>query len=47
MSAYEKAEQLAPAGNDDAVLRFNACVLMLERYDLSAPQADYSEPPLE
>jgi len=47
MSSYEKAEKLAPSGNDDAVLRFNACVRMIERHDLTAPQSDYSEPPLE
>jgi hypothetical protein len=47
MSAYEKAELVAPAGNDDAVLRFNACVRMIERHDLSAPQHDDAEPPLE
>jgi hypothetical protein len=47
MRAYEKAEKLAPAGNDDAILRFNACVRMLERHELEAPQGDYCEPPLE
>jgi hypothetical protein len=47
MAAYEKAEKLAPTGNDDAVLRFNACVRMIERYGLTAPQADNPEQPLE
>lgn len=47
MGAYERAEKLAPNGNDDAVLRFNACVRMIEHHDLSAPQRDDSEPPLE
>lgn len=47
MAAYERAEKLAPAGNDDAVLRFNACVRMIERYELSAPELDDAEPPLE
>jgi len=47
MAAYEQAEKLAPSGNDDAVLRFNACVRMIERQALSAPLADDSEQPLE
>lgn len=47
MAAYAKAEKLAPAGNDDAVLRFNACVRMIERHALSAPAADDHEQPLE
>ena len=47
MAAYESAEKLAPTGNDDAVLRFNACVRMIERHELSAPERDQSEPPLE
>jgi hypothetical protein len=45
MAAYETAEKIAPAGNDDAVLRFNACVRMIERHGLSAPsQGDYEQP---
>jgi hypothetical protein len=47
MACFEKAEQLAPGGNDDAVLRFNACVRMIERHELTAPQREDSEPPLE
>jgi hypothetical protein len=47
MAAYERAEKLAPGGNDDAVLRFNACVRIIERHGLTAPQRDDSEPPLE
>ncbi len=35
MSWYEKAEALRPAGNDDAVLRWNTCARMLnERADI-------------
>lgn len=44
MAAYERAEQLAPHGNDDAVLRFNACVRMIERHSLDALVADEREP---
>jgi hypothetical protein len=47
MTSYERAEALAPAGNDDAVLRYNACVRMLERHDLTEPDRQESEPPLE
>jgi hypothetical protein len=47
MVAYERAERLAPSGNDDAVLRYNACVRMIERQQLSAPQAEEREPLLE
>ena len=47
MAAYEKAEQVAPGGNDDAVLRFNACVRMIERYGLTAPNESDHEQPLE
>jgi hypothetical protein len=31
MEQYEQAEQLRPAGNDDAVLRWNSCVRAIER----------------
>jgi hypothetical protein len=47
MAAFEKAEKLAPGGNDDAVLRFNACVRMIERHGLTAPQEADHEQPLE
>jgi tetratricopeptide (TPR) repeat protein len=47
MSFYEKAEKLSPAGNDDAVLRWNTCARILERHhDLMAAPVE-SEPPLE
>lgn len=47
MASYERAEALAPAGNDDAVLRYNACVRMIERHGLTPPQAEDHEQPLE
>ncbi len=31
MALYEQAERLKPAGNDDAILRWNSCVRLLER----------------
>jgi hypothetical protein len=47
MASFEKAERLAPSGNDDAVLRFNACVRMIEHHGLSAPHDGERELPLE
>ena len=47
MAAFEAAEKLAPTGNDDAVLRYNACVRMIDRHGLTAPHADEPEQPLE
>jgi len=48
MRWYEKAEALRPPGNDDAVLRWNTCVRILQRrHDLRAAPVDRSEPPLE
>ena len=42
MQRFEAAKKLAPAGNDDAVLRWNCCVRMLHRHGL-APE-DESNP---
>jgi hypothetical protein len=39
MEWYDKAEELRPPGNDDAVLRWNACVRFLQKY----PQLDRGE----
>ncbi len=47
MSYYEKAEALAPKGNDDAILRYNTCVRMIERHHLVAPSHEEHELPLE
>jgi hypothetical protein len=35
---FEEAERLRPAGNDDAVLRWNACVRYLARYKELRPR---------
>jgi hypothetical protein len=32
LAHYARAEQHRPAGNDDAILRWNACVRLIERY---------------
>lgn len=47
MASYEQAEGLAPTANEDAVLRYNACVRMIERSSLVAPAAEEPELPLE
>ena len=48
MECYERAETLRPPANDDAVLRWNTCVRLLERHPHLAPAfEDRSEPPLE
>jgi hypothetical protein len=40
LRCFEDAERLRPAGNDDAVLRWNACVRFLQRHDLMNVQSD-------
>ena len=47
MAHFQKAEKLAPKGNDDAVLRFNACARLIEKHALVAPHGDQGELPLE
>jgi hypothetical protein len=48
MEWYAKAEALRPAGNDDALLRWNTCARLIERNPRLVPgPADGSEPPLE
>ena len=48
MSWYERAEAIRPPGNDDAVLRWNACGRILQRRpDLVPAPAEPREPQLE
>jgi hypothetical protein len=47
IQAYDDAEKIAPAGNDDAILRHNTCVRIIERHHLQAPLRDDQELPLE
>ena len=35
MESFEKAEELRPAGNDDAILRWNGCARIISRNDLA------------
>jgi hypothetical protein len=32
MDLYEQAERIRPPGNDDAILRWNACVRSMDRH---------------
>ncbi len=48
MKAYEKADAVqADATNDDALLRYNTCVRLIEAHRLTEPDADPRDYPLE
>ena len=47
MALYEKAEGQRPSGNDDALLRWNACARMVNRHRLEPLDEDGDEPSLE
>jgi tetratricopeptide (TPR) repeat protein len=47
MECYEKAEKLAPSGNDDAILRWNTCARIIMQYNLQQRPVDDSQPILE
>jgi len=40
LDLFEKAEHLRPSGNDDAILRWNACVRFLKRHKELQPSRD-------
>jgi hypothetical protein len=45
LGQFEEAERLRPAGNDDSILRWNACVRFLERHSSLRPATeDVKEP---
>lgn len=44
---FEKAEAVRPAGNDDALLRWNTCARMIERNQLTPRDEERAEPVLE
>lgn len=46
MELYEKAEAIRPTGNDDALLRWNTCVRILESHPQAAPALDEHPEPL-
>ena len=43
---YQEAERLRPAGNDDAVLRWNTCVRFLQMNKQLMPQAEEAPEPI-
>jgi hypothetical protein len=47
MDFFEQAEALRPAGNDDAILRWNACARLIMRNHLTPRPQDMVEPYLE
>jgi hypothetical protein len=47
MEHYERAEVIRPAGNDDAILRWNTCVRLITYHHLEPRMEEYIEPPLE
>ena len=47
MARYEKAEAIRPAGNDDALLRWNACARMIMGNKLTPQQEEKLDLPLE
>jgi hypothetical protein len=47
MRQFEIAEKMRPAGNDDAVLRWNTCARLIEKNRLVAREEDQTEPVLE
>jgi len=47
MQWFEKAEAIRPAGNDDAILRWNSCARAIMSNNLSARSEEYAEHFLE
>jgi len=45
LDCFERAERVRPAGNDDAILRWNACVRALGRNPQLAPSRQVREEP--
>jgi hypothetical protein len=46
MAFYEEAELLRPPGNDDAILRWNTCLRLCERYQLHPEPEELFQPAL-
>ncbi len=47
MEHYERAEAIRPPNNDDAILRWNTCVRLINHHHLESRKEEYVEPPLE
>jgi len=43
---FERAERVRPAGNDDAILRWNTCVRVLQQHPELKPTSELREEPL-
>jgi hypothetical protein len=46
MELFERAEEVRPAGNDDAVLRWNACARFLEEHRELVPRVEQVAEPM-
>ncbi len=46
LGLFEEAERVRPAGNDDTILRWNACVRFLERHKAVKPKAEEAKEPI-
>jgi tetratricopeptide (TPR) repeat protein len=46
LGLFEEAEHVRPAGNDDAILRWNACVRFLGRHKKLGPKTDDVREPI-
>jgi len=47
MEQFEEAAAIRPAGNDDAILRWNTCARMIDLYPRIEPDSHDGEQPLE
>ena len=47
MELFEKAEAIRPAGNDDAILRWNTCARLIMRHHLTPRPEERIEHPLD
>jgi hypothetical protein len=45
LACFERAERIRPAGNDDAILRWNACVRLLRQHPHMQPALNVREEP--
>jgi hypothetical protein len=44
MALFAEAEQLRAPGNDEALLRWNTCVRLIQRHQLTPPEPEAVEP---
>jgi hypothetical protein len=46
LGLFEEAERLRPTGNDDSILRWNACVRFLDRHKSLKPATEDAKEPI-